>query len=62
MARVEPSMARKLLRDVVAWSRSIGFAPHRDFAVVERLSTISQLRDRSLRRGITRMRGPALVP
>jgi hypothetical protein len=30
-------MARKLLRDVVAWSRSIGFAPHRDFAVVERL-------------------------
>jgi hypothetical protein len=37
MAAVEPSLARKLLHDLAAWSRSIGFAPHRDFAVVERL-------------------------
>src|SRR2546430_2481500 len=29
--------ARKLLRDLAAWSQSIGFAPHRDFAVVERM-------------------------
>lgn len=34
---VEPSHARKLLRDLTAWSRSIGFAPHREFAVVEPL-------------------------
>lgn len=37
MAAVEPSLARKLLRDLAAWSQSIGFVPHRDFAVVERL-------------------------
>lgn len=34
---VDPCYARKLLRDVVAWSHSLGFAPHRDFSVVERL-------------------------
>jgi hypothetical protein len=34
---VEPSYARKLLRDLAAWSQSIGFAPHRDFAVIERI-------------------------
>ena len=34
---VDPSYARKLLRDLAAWSLSIGFAPHRDFAAVERL-------------------------
>jgi hypothetical protein len=34
---VDPSYARKLLRDLAAWSQSIGFAAHRDFAVVERL-------------------------
>jgi hypothetical protein len=32
---VDPSYARKLLRDLSAWSQSIGFAPHRDFAAVE---------------------------
>jgi hypothetical protein len=31
---VDPSYGRKLLRDVVAWSQSKGFPPHRDFAVV----------------------------
>jgi hypothetical protein len=36
MLPVEPSYARKLLRDLAAWSRSIGFAPHRDFAAIER--------------------------
>ena len=25
------------MRDLAAWSQSIGFTPHRDFAVVERL-------------------------
>jgi hypothetical protein len=34
---VAPSYARKLLRDLAAWSQSIGFAPHRDFAAVERM-------------------------
>ena len=37
MVSVDPSYARKLLRDLAAWSQSIGFAPHRDFAVVERM-------------------------
>ena len=34
---VDPSYARKLMRDLAAWSQSIGFAPHRDFAAVERI-------------------------
>jgi hypothetical protein len=37
MVAVDPSYARKLLRDLAAWSQSIGFAPHRDFAAVERI-------------------------
>ena len=37
MASVDPSYARKLLRDVAAWAAPIGFAPHRDFAAVEQL-------------------------
>jgi len=34
---VDPSYARKLLCDLAAWSQSIGFAPHQDFAAVERM-------------------------
>jgi hypothetical protein len=37
LAPVDPSDARKLLRDLAAWSQSIGFSPHRDFAAVERI-------------------------
>jgi hypothetical protein len=37
MVSVDPSYVRKLLRDLAAWSQSIGFAPHRDFAAVERM-------------------------
>jgi hypothetical protein len=37
MVSVDPSYARKLLRDLAAWSQSIGFAPHPDFAAVERM-------------------------
>jgi hypothetical protein len=37
MVSVDPSYARKLLRDLAAWSQSIGFAPHRDFAAIERM-------------------------
>jgi hypothetical protein len=37
LASVDPSDARKLLRDLASWSQSIGFPPHRDFAPVERL-------------------------
>jgi hypothetical protein len=37
LVAVDPSYARKLLRDLAAWSQSIGFAPHRDFAAVERI-------------------------
>jgi hypothetical protein len=34
---VDPAYARKLLRDVTAWAASYGVAPHRDFAVLEKL-------------------------
>jgi hypothetical protein len=34
---VDPAYARKLLREVTAWAASNGMAPHRDFAVVERM-------------------------
>ncbi|MEA2887682.1 MAG: hypothetical protein QOD11_2042 [Bradyrhizobium sp.] len=34
---LQPGDARKLLRDLAAWSQSIGFPPHRDFAAVERI-------------------------
>ena len=37
LVAVDPGYARKLLRDLAAWSQSIGFAPHRDFAAVERI-------------------------
>lgn len=37
MVPVDPCYARKLLRDLAAWSRSIGFEPHRDFSTVERI-------------------------
>jgi hypothetical protein len=38
MSTVEPALARKLLRDVTAWARTtFGAAPHRDFAVAERM-------------------------
>jgi hypothetical protein len=37
MVPVDPADARKLLRDLAAWSQSIGFAPDRDFAAVERI-------------------------
>ena len=37
MVAADPSDSRKLLRDLAAWSQSIGFAPHRDFAAVERM-------------------------
>jgi hypothetical protein len=37
MISVDPSYARKLLRDLAAWSHSIGFSRHPDFAAVERI-------------------------
>jgi hypothetical protein len=37
MVPVDPSYARKLLRDAAAWAASIGISPHRDFDAVERL-------------------------
>jgi hypothetical protein len=37
MVSVDPGYARKLLRDLAAWSQSIGFAPYPDFAAVERM-------------------------
>ena len=37
MISVDPSYGRKLLRDLAAWSQSIGIAPHRNFAAVERI-------------------------
>lgn len=37
MTPVEPAYARKLLRELAAWSESIGFSPARDFAMAERI-------------------------
>jgi hypothetical protein len=37
MDSVDPSYAQKLLCELAAWSQSIGFAPHRDFTVMERI-------------------------
>jgi hypothetical protein len=37
LSPIDPGVARKLLRDLSAWSASMGFAPHPDFATVERL-------------------------
>jgi hypothetical protein len=37
LAEIATSCGRKLLRELAAWSASLGFAPHRDFAVVERV-------------------------
>ncbi len=37
MAAIEPTRARKLLRELVAWSRSIGLALHPDYATAEPL-------------------------
>ena len=37
LSPIDPAYGRKLLRDLAAWSNSIGFPPHRNFATVERL-------------------------
>jgi len=37
LVEVDPAYARKLLHELVAWSQSIGFAPHDDFAALERM-------------------------
>ena len=37
LSPLDPGFGRKLLRDLAAWSASMGFAPHPDFAAVERL-------------------------
>jgi hypothetical protein len=37
MVPVDPGRARRLMRELAAWSQSIGFPPHRDFAAVERI-------------------------
>lgn len=37
LAEIDPSYARKLLRDLVAWSRSLGIEPHSDYAALELL-------------------------
>jgi hypothetical protein len=37
LVNINPSDARKLLRDLALWADSIGFSPHRDFAAVEPL-------------------------
>jgi hypothetical protein len=37
LVNINPSDARKLLRDLALWAESIGFSPHREFAAVEPL-------------------------
>lgn len=34
---VDPGYARKLLHDLVSWSRTVGFAPHRDYPKLEQI-------------------------
>lgn len=34
---IDPTYARKLLRDAAAWATAIGFKPHRDFIAVEQI-------------------------
>lgn len=34
---MEPAEARKLLRDLAAWSEANGFPPHKDYAALERI-------------------------
>jgi hypothetical protein len=51
MTSVDPSYARKLLRELAAWSQTIGFAPHRELAAVER--NFRRDRCRCERRGLS---------
>jgi hypothetical protein len=37
MSEVDPAYARKMVRNLAAWSASKGFPPHRDFAALERM-------------------------
>lgn len=37
MRAVDPADARKLLREVTAWTQARGIAPHREFAAIEKL-------------------------
>jgi hypothetical protein len=37
MVPINPSEARKLLRELAAWSKGHGFAPHPDFVAVEKI-------------------------
>jgi hypothetical protein len=37
LVNINPSDARRLLRDLALWAGSIGFSPHRDFATIESL-------------------------
>jgi hypothetical protein len=37
MVPIAPSEARRLLRELTAWSKGHGFAPHRDFVAVEKI-------------------------
>jgi hypothetical protein len=37
MVPIDPSKARKLLRELAAWSKGQGFTPHKEFAAVERI-------------------------
>lgn len=62
MDAIEPTRARKLLSDLVAWSRSIGLAPHPDYATAEPLfgDVSADASDESFRFG--RDGKPFLVP
>lgn len=37
LSPVDPSYARRMLRELVQWSASLGFGPHRDYHALERL-------------------------
>jgi hypothetical protein len=37
LSAIDPAWGRKLVRDAAAWSATIGFPPHRDFATAEQI-------------------------
>lgn len=46
MDPADPGYARKLLHDLVAWSRTLGYNPHRDYARIEPIfATVDAARD-----------------
>ena len=59
---VEPSYARKLLRELVAWSASQGYKPHDDFAALEGIFGTVQADDSDAAFDFGMQGRPVLIP